>query len=85
MSALKDLQVIANLISGTAISGWTSLILLVTLIGGIQLFCIGILGEYIGRIYNHVKGRPMYIVEGYYGYSRDLPKKVRSPVNNVKK
>ena len=75
----------ANLISGTAISGWTSLILLVTLIGGIQLFCIGILGEYIGRIYNHVKGRPMYIVEGYYGYSRDLPKKVRSPVNNVKK
>ena len=75
----------ANLVTGTAISGWTSIILLITFIGGIQLFCIGILGEYIGRIYNHVKGRPLYIVESYYGYHTDSPKQVRSPVLHVEK
>jgi glycosyltransferase involved in cell wall biosynthesis len=42
--------------------GFTSLILTVLLIGGIQLICTGILGEYIGRIYQEVKSRPSYIV-----------------------
>lgn len=40
----------------------TSLILTVLLIGGIQLICTGILGEYIGRIYQEVKSRPSYIL-----------------------
>jgi polyisoprenyl-phosphate glycosyltransferase len=42
--------------------GFTSIILTVLLIGGIQLICTGILGEYIGRIYQEVKSRPPYIV-----------------------
>lgn len=42
--------------------GFTSIILTVLLIGGIQLICTGILGEYIGRIYHEVKSRPSYIV-----------------------
>ena len=73
----------AKLIAGAAISGWTSLILAILFIGGVQLFCIGVLGEYVGRIYNYVKGRPLYIVEGYYGYGTGSPKLVRSPVNDV--
>lgn len=44
------------------VQGFTSLILTVLLIGGIQLICTGILGEYIGRIYQEVKSRPSYIV-----------------------
>lgn len=43
--------------------GWTSLILSVLFIGGIQLFSIGIIGEYIGRISNNVKQRPLYLVK----------------------
>jgi polyisoprenyl-phosphate glycosyltransferase len=43
--------------------GFTSIILTVLLIGGIQLICTGILGEYIGRIYQEVKSRPSYIVQ----------------------
>lgn len=42
--------------------GWLSLIVAVTLFGSIQLIAIGILGEYIGRVYDQVKGRPSYIV-----------------------
>jgi polyisoprenyl-phosphate glycosyltransferase len=44
------------------VQGFTSLILTVLLIGGIQLICTGILGEYIGRIYQEIKSRPAYIV-----------------------
>jgi dolichol-phosphate mannosyltransferase len=43
--------------------GWTSLMITVIFIGGIQLITIGILGEYIGRIYDEVKQRPLYILK----------------------
>lgn len=46
-----------------AISGWTSLIMSVWLIGGIQLIILGIIGEYIGKMYIQVKNRPLYIIK----------------------
>ena len=45
------------------VSGWTSLFISLYFIGGIQLLSIGILGEYIGKIYKESKHRPRYIVE----------------------
>ena len=48
---------------GTAvIPGWTSLAVAVLFLGGVQLLAVGILGEYIGRIYEEVKRRPLYLV-----------------------
>ncbi len=47
----------------TAIHGWASIFVGSLFIGGVQLICIGILGEYVGRIYEEVKRRPLYIVE----------------------
>lgn len=46
-----------------AIDGWTSLMTTIVFIGGVQLFCIGIIGEYISRIYQDVRKRPLYIVD----------------------
>jgi dolichol-phosphate mannosyltransferase len=51
-------------LSGAAglVPGWTSLAVAVLFLGGVQLLAIGIVGEYIGRIYDEVKARPLYLV-----------------------
>lgn len=55
-------------ILGKTLAGWTSIIALVTFFGSVQLFSIGILGEYIGRIFNEVKNRPLYFIEAKSGF-----------------
>jgi glycosyltransferase involved in cell wall biosynthesis len=49
------------------IFGWTTLVVVITLLGGIQLLSIGIIGEYVGRMYMQTKNRPLYIVQEKYG------------------
>lgn len=53
----------SRLISKEFVAGWTSLMLVVLFIGGIQLLSIGIIGEYISRISANVRNRPLYIIE----------------------
>lgn len=50
-------------ITGTTVPGWTSLLISILLIGGIQLLAVGILGEYIARIFNESKSRPIYFIK----------------------
>jgi len=52
-----------TLIFGDPVQGFTTLVSIVLFLGGVQLLSIGILGEYIGRIYNEAKGRPNYVVK----------------------
>lgn len=49
-------------ITGKTITGWASMTSIICFIGGVQLMCMGVLGEYIGKIYMEVKGRPRYII-----------------------
>ncbi len=56
-----------TLIWGVDVPGFPSLLISVLLLGGIQLISLGVIGEYIGRIYEEVKGRPLYIVANRIG------------------
>ena len=50
-------------LTGNVVSGWTSIVLSLWLIGGLMLFSIGVVGQYVGKIYIEVKERPRYIIE----------------------
>lgn len=57
---------------GNKVSGWTTIIVLLSFFVGIQLIGLGILGEYIARIFEEVKGRPLYVVRRSLGRGLDL-------------
>ncbi len=57
-----------KLLHGIAVPGYASLMAAVLFLGGIQLLTLGILGEYIGRIYDEVKQRPLYVIHKTYGF-----------------
>jgi len=52
-------------IFGQTVAGWTTIMGSIWLIGGVQIFCIGLVGEYIGKIYSEVKDRPRFIIEEF--------------------
>lgn len=66
-------------ISLEAIPGWTSTLLSILFLGAVQLFALGILGEYLGRIYEEVKRRPPYLVKGTYGFTPEAAAAPRPP------
>lgn len=55
--------VLRALLFGDPVAGWPSMISIILLIGGLQLFCIGIVGEYLAKTYTEVKHRPIYIIK----------------------
>ena len=52
-----------RLFTDRAVPGWTSTLLPIYLLGGLQILCVGVLGEYLGRVYQETKARPRYIIE----------------------
>lgn len=54
---------IIKLFTNSVIHGWTSLMISILFLGGVQLICLGIIGEYIARINDEVKKRPLYIIK----------------------
>ena len=57
---------------GNAVAGWSSMTCIICLLGGVQLICIGVLGEYIGKIYMEVKHRPRYIISERTEEKKDI-------------
>ena len=58
---------VKTIIFGDPVAGFPTLICVILLLGGFQLLCIGIIGEYVARMYNETKGRPVYIAREYNG------------------
>ncbi len=63
LSIIGLLYALISKFTGNAEQGWTAIVASIWLIGGIQLFCLGMIGEYIGKIYTEVKARPKYNVD----------------------
>ncbi|HBB33022.1 MAG TPA: glycosyltransferase [Cyanobacteria bacterium UBA8803] len=62
--------IIRTLIFGIDVPGYASIMVVVLFLGGIQLLTLGIIGEYLGRVYQEVKGRPLYLVRDCYGFEK---------------
>jgi glycosyltransferase involved in cell wall biosynthesis len=60
--------VLKTLITGIDVPGYASLMVIVLFLGGIQLMSLGVIGEYIGRIYQETKGRPLYVIKEKVGF-----------------
>ncbi len=66
-SVLLILYIAYAWVTGQNVQGWTSLMLVVVVLGAVQMFVLALMGEYIGRLYNEAKRRPLYIVEEVIG------------------
>ena len=63
----KQMAVVTKLLGVFVVPGWTSVMVLVGIVGGVQLIVMGIVGEYVGRIADEVKRRPLYVVRETHG------------------
>lgn len=55
--------IIRTMVFGDPVSGWPSLVCIISLVSGVQLFCLGIVGQYMSKMYMEVKNRPIYLVK----------------------
>ena len=67
--------VVRTLFFGTDLAGYPSMMAVILFLGGVQLLSLGIIGEYVGRIFNETKQRPLYLIEEYHNGKN--PKKAR--------
>ncbi len=72
-SALLVAYIAFGFFTGSAIQGWTSLMLVVVVLGAVQMFVLGMIGEYLGRLYMESKHRPLYIVAEIAGHAGGQP------------
>jgi len=72
--------VIRTVLFGVDLPGYASIMVAVLFLGGVQLVSLGVLGEYLGRVYEEVKGRPLYLVRESYGF--DSTQSVRQKVHS---
>jgi len=77
--AYAGLLILRTLIYGVDVPGFASLVVLVLFFGGLNLLSVGILGEYLGRTYTEVKGRPLYIVRDTLGISKENGQDILRP------
>ena len=73
VSLLMLLYTLVRWAAGHTVTGWTSTLASIWMIGGIQLLSLGVIGEYVGKIYNETKRRPRFIIDRYLNQRGDPP------------
>ena len=63
-----------KIVRGIDVPGYASIMVAVLFFGGVQLISLGVMGEYLARTYNEVKGRPLYLVRDRWGFEDDREK-----------
>ncbi|HWJ95496.1 MAG TPA: glycosyltransferase, partial [Telluria sp.] len=63
----------AYFLYGSRVSGWTTIVVILLLFMGVQMICLGIMGEYVARIFLEVKGRPLFVVKRDLGHGLATP------------
>jgi glycosyltransferase involved in cell wall biosynthesis len=77
--------VLTKLTGGYVVPGWTSTIVAVLFVGGVQLITLGVIGAYIGRVYDEVRNRPLYLIEAVQGFDDETAEHFsHSPLPSLK-
>lgn len=74
---------VQTLLLGADVSGYPSLMIGILFLGGLQLISLGIIGEYLGRVFNETKKRPLYFIDTYYESKSPLSKKEKVEENPI--
>lgn len=73
LAFLYLISVFVQKILGITVQGWATVMVAMLFLGGVQLICLGIIGEYLGRVFNELKPRPMYVIEELIGLPAATP------------
>ncbi len=68
---------VMTLLYGVDVPGYASLMVATLFLGGVQLICLGVLGDYLGRVFSEVKRRPLYVLSDSAGFAPDEPRQER--------
>ena len=78
-------RLIKTLIWGIDVPGYESIIVVILFLGGIQLLTLGVIGDYLGRVFTEVKGRPLYVVRDSYGFEAGAAAEAPGPSSAARK
>ena len=76
LGLLAIIYAVVSWMLGDTVSGWTSVIVVVLILGSVQLLVIGLIGEYLGRLYLEAKRRPLFIIDQVVGQQRTVGRRV---------
>ncbi len=71
LAVIYLISVFVQKLLGFTVEGWATIMVALLFLGSVQLICLGILGEYLGRIFNEVKPRPMYVIEDLLAFDSE--------------